>query len=311
MIRSLMFPLLARRALSRRLDVLARELPAALAGDVEPLHRARVASRRLRELLAVLQAVPSRESPKQWRRVRKRARRVTRALGGVREVDVTLEVLDDIVAAHPETTAGVMLTRAVVGDERETRRRAMLDRIDEADVTKLRIRLEALTTTRAVRMLDRAAFDLEARVLARASDLERAVADAGALYALDRLHQVRIAAKKLRYAVELVEELRGVGTRRLANRIRRMQDLLGEMHDMAVVAEFARRAAGKSSSAGEWSEPVDVLLLALDRDTRSLHAKYLAHVRSLSTVIDDCRHDLIQRLGRQGGTTPDRRHLQE
>jgi CHAD domain-containing protein len=294
-----MYPLAARRALARRLDILARELPAALAGEVEPLHRARVASRRLRELIAVFQSAPGSDDENGWWKVQKRARRVTRALGGVREADVTLEVLDKIVATHPETTPGVILARAAVSDEREARRRDMLERVDESDVAKLRNRLERLTTTRAVRLRDGTAFDLEARVLARAADVDRAVEDAGTLYALDRLHQVRIAAKKLRYAVELAEELRGVGTRRIAGRIRRMQDLLGRMHDLAVVAEFGRRPSANGSRRGGRSDTTALLLETLDRETRTQHAKYLSDVASLMTVVHACRHELVPRLERQ------------
>ena len=91
----------ARRAFGRRLEVLSKNLSPALAGDVEGVHRSRVASRRLRELLAVLSPEEGHGDRKAWRAVNTRVRAITRALGGVRELDVALELLDEIVGRHP------------------------------------------------------------------------------------------------------------------------------------------------------------------------------------------------------------------
>src|SRR5205085_6878634 len=49
---------------------------------------------------------------------------------------------------------------------------------------------------------------VEARVARRAASLRAAIAAAGAVYAPEQLHIVRIALKKLRYSVELAAEAR-------------------------------------------------------------------------------------------------------
>ena len=47
-----------RRVARRRLQALSQQVPLALAGDVEGVHQARVASRRLRDFVPLLEPVP-------------------------------------------------------------------------------------------------------------------------------------------------------------------------------------------------------------------------------------------------------------
>jgi CHAD domain-containing protein len=135
---------------------------------------------------------------------------------------------------------------------------------------------------------------LRRRLGRRADRLEAAVGAAGSLYAFDRLHEVRIAVKQLRYVLELVHEFGGVPTRRLTNRLRRVQDLLGRQHDLEVVAGHVRRLAraGKTPFADE----VERTLCLIERETRALHAEYLAGVSRLNLVLATCRSDVDRKL---------------
>src|SRR5258708_29567413 len=76
--------------LKTRLDRFARMLPGVEAGEFRALHRARVASRRLRELLPVLQLQPD-----ATRKHLRRLRNVTERLGAVRELDVLLLLIHE------------------------------------------------------------------------------------------------------------------------------------------------------------------------------------------------------------------------
>src|SRR5689334_16692063 len=80
------------RVLLRRLArALNRHLPAAIAGDDLGVHQARVTSRRLREAVPVLATgLHGSKAGKAQRKIR----RLTRALGSVRELDVTIQLLD-------------------------------------------------------------------------------------------------------------------------------------------------------------------------------------------------------------------------
>ena len=87
--------------LRQRLVSLLKFMPAAQAGDETSVHQARVASRRLREAIPVLATgLKGSRAGKASRKVR----RLTRALGTVRELDVTLQLLDELAAVadqHP------------------------------------------------------------------------------------------------------------------------------------------------------------------------------------------------------------------
>ena len=90
-------PTPGREALLRpQLARVARLLHKAETGDVTAVHQARVASRRLRELLPILEL-----DPRVSRKLGRRLRKVTRALGPVRELDVLLTLGRDWDAATP------------------------------------------------------------------------------------------------------------------------------------------------------------------------------------------------------------------
>lgn len=57
----------------------------------------------------------------------------------------------------------------------------------------------------------------------------------------DDLHEVRKVAKRLRYGVSPLVEVHGIDARRLMQRARRLQDLLGEIQDSTVTQQFLRR----------------------------------------------------------------------
>src|SRR5262249_58534179 len=97
----------------------------------------------------------------------------------------------------------------VIG-ERDQRRTAMLKRLEQVNLTKLDRRLE--TMAEALQQADAEDWRklLGTRLVKRAKALGVAVAEAGQMYAPERLHAVRITVKKLRYALEIAA---GTGAR--------------------------------------------------------------------------------------------------
>ena len=81
---------------------------------------------------------------------------------------------------------------------------------------------------------------LGARIGQRVDALEAAVASAGTMYAADRLHAVRIAAKKVRYALEVDRELTRSRAMARINRLKALQDALGDIHDFEILVERIR-----------------------------------------------------------------------
>ncbi|MGE3273856.1 MAG: CHAD domain-containing protein [Vicinamibacterales bacterium] len=266
----------AARLLDPRLHALLHAVPEAQAGDVRAVHQARVASRRLREALPVAGAAAR---PAVLRRARRAVRRLTRALGPVRELDVALGHLDEVAGRGLVPAAALSRVRASLEQRRQARRGALLDALTPSRLEQLRRRIAALETSlppaAEARRASRAAADT--RVQRRGGRLAVAIERAGNVYLPDRLHRVRIAAKKLRYAVEVRQELvRSRATRRIGS-LKRLQDLLGRLHDLEVLIDHVRDVQAEAAvGARGVTSGLDAVVRALEAECRELHGAYVA-----------------------------------
>ncbi len=270
------------RLLHRTAAALRKHLPSAISGDDVGVHQARVASRRLREAVPILATGLKRSKV---RKARSKIRRLTRALGTVRELDVTLRLLDDLAMAADVPRPAVEAVRARVLGEREARRSVMLERLDRVKMDKLHRRLDSVEARLRSDVGDAWREALGARLLKRAARLTTAIASAGQLYAPDRLHAVRIATKKLRYALEIAS---GVGARSatpLVRALKRSQDLLGRLHDLQVLlVHVAAVHAAPEPGTGVSGRGLDSLARHIEDDCRHLHGRYVAAAGSLADV---------------------------
>jgi CHAD domain-containing protein len=126
--------------------------------------------------------------------------------------------------------------------------------------------------------------EVRRRTARRARRLVAAIEAAAALYLPDRLHDVRIAAKKLRYTLEL--DRRGRHVARLRT-LKKVQDLLGRMHDLEVL--IARTRGIQSSPAASTlkvSADLDRLVRRLETECRQLHGHYMAARPALLALCD-------------------------
>jgi len=284
------------RLWERRLTALKKHLPAALGGDVRAVHQARVASRRLREVLPVIGlSIP----PQQLRRARRAARRVTRALGPVRELDVSLGLLGELAKAQPSHLRAVLATRARLDDEREARRRLMLRELSGPEQARIIARLEDVGW-----VAEPPSFQwrhlLAERTGTRAAELASAVDEAGVLYDLDRLHAVRIATKKLRYTLELAGETRAAATARLLKQLKATQDHLGYLHDLQVLKTYGAEAPHDRVERTE----LDEFLGVLETNCRMLHAEFLAGRDAVVAVAEVAGGQVVERLERSRQRRP-------
>ena len=233
--------------LRQRLVSLLQAMPAAQAGDETSVHQARVASRRLREALPVLGA---RADEDKLDRVQRRVRRITRAMGPVRELDVTLLLLAELEGKGAAPVRAIERVRKAVIDERQKRRREMLDEITPSRLDKLTRRLVRVAAPEPRTHVPRNALT-EAAVQSsqRARNLKAAIERAGGIYLADRLHRVRVEAKKLRYALEIQRELARSRSTAGLNRLKTEQDLLGRMHDLEILIDQGARRAEQAESA--------------------------------------------------------------
>jgi CHAD domain-containing protein len=280
------------RALRRRLDVLSDELPRARRSEVKGVHRARVASRRLREALAAIESgarLPVRSA-------RRNLRRLTTALGAVRELDVALSMLADQAGAQGWPAAAVDAVSRQCELMRDRRRRQLDGALDRADAHNLIEAIDDVRTALARARGSRAAGFLASRLRKRAREFQRALTAAGTLYAPAPLHAVRLSAKKLRYTLELARDAARVPVTGDLRQLEAIQELLGGMHDFQVVQEQTQAAMAGRHVDRATARALEVMDAAIERSCRGLHAKFLALAPRLSRLADRVSGDVTLRL---------------
>ena len=274
------------QALQKRLDALTGELSGIEQATIESIHRTRVASRRLRELLPLLSLDSDDRS-----RLAKRVRSVTRRLGRVRELDVLALLVDELghKAGYPKAAliqiAGAMMTA------RQTARRRLITAGSRPRLERLARGIEKAAAHAKVRRARSRrsqapwTWAVEARLARRAARLRMAIDCAGALYAPRPLHEVRIALKKLRYAAELMDETGHRPMTAVIATLKAAQDVLGRLHDLEVLLAWGRKAQATLDppDVGGW-RALGVLARAVENECRILHAHYMRDRTALLAI---------------------------
>jgi CHAD domain-containing protein len=282
------------RLLERRTRALKRHLAAAVKGDGIGVHQARVASRRLREAVPVLsEGLHGAKAGKATRKIR----RLTRALGAVRELDVTLHLIDELGAKPGVPRPALAEVRAHVIEAREKRRAVMHDRLEGVDIDKLAKRLASVRDALAKPSPDHNwRTVLASRIASRGRRLVDAIAEAGQIYGPEALHRVRIATKKLRYAMELADESGAAPAARIVRTLRKAQDTLGRLHDLQVLQHYGAEVSAAPHGPNSADAGLAMLARLIEDECRRLHGRYVAMVPELSAAVDSARRDVVMRL---------------
>ncbi len=286
----------ASRLLARRAAALKRHLPGAVDGDAHGVHQARVASRRLREAVPVLTSgVSGTKSGKALGKIR----RLTAALGTVRELDVTIQILDELVANERLPRPALEAVRGRVVTERDARRAVMLKRLERVNLAKLDRRLASVDEVLADAGSETWRDALGARLLKRSKALAAAMTAAGHLYSPEQLHQVRIAAKKLRYAMELAFDAGVKSASAPVRSVKRAQETLGRLHDLQVLQSHVAAVQAQPSGRSLPDGGLDIISRTLEDECRHLHARYVATMPRLVEANDMTRAVVVPDLARR------------
>jgi CHAD domain-containing protein len=205
------------------------------------VHDLRVASRRLQQILDYLYPPPR---PSTIRRLRSRIRRSRRALGKVRDYDVFIDSLDDRSKSEsPARRAALTAFRNRLGKRRAKSMKKAHAVFEKVDTPDLCIQLKKILSANDRQTgaeyfpaphaeVHRRPIDEALKELWRDFAIEIAESLHGPRPA--NIHRVRIKAKRLRYLLEVAGELgkRGVDTH--LTWLRRLQQYLGEWHDLEV-----------------------------------------------------------------------------
>lgn len=239
----------AIRSSVRRL--LAHDAGVRLGDDPEQVHQARVATRRLRSDLRTFRSLLV---PEWDEALRAELKWLGAELGAVRDTEVLLDLLRGKVAR---------LTEA----DRETGEHLLVQLVRRWEDERVAL-LAALRSPRYAALLDRLVEAARAPALLPEADApavdvlptlarkpwRRLRRDVEALPddpADEKLHAVRIRAKRSRYAAEAVAPALGKPARRFARAVAALQDVLGDHQDAVVAASWLRHVAVNAANDDE------------------------------------------------------------
>ena len=255
-----------RRALSSSVVRLLRHDPGVRLGiDAEDLHQARVATRRLRSDLRTFRPLLD----EAWAEaLRDDLRWLGGELGSVRDAEVLRDRLRSAATTLPASDgrAATAIVAPLVGQVRAARRHLLI----------------AIDTDRYIDVIDHLVAAARAPVLTElaAAPAREVLPDlvrkpwrslkSGAIAARgdvpdEQLHDLRIRAKRCRYAAEAAAAATGKNAAKFAREVAGLQEVLGELHD-AVVAEAWLRERSAAPRVHETALFAAGELVALQRD---------------------------------------------
>jgi len=221
----------ARLQLREHTSAVLANLPGTIRGEVVALHDIRVASRRLRAALAVY--APGLD-PTLAEPLVRAARRLTRALGPVRDLDVQLEAL-----ALAEQSPGVKRLIRVLQKTRRGERRQLLSALRRWDAAAF----EGVLTHALAQPLPNTPLSQHQEAIGRckaeALALSESIHDPSKV---EELHELRIAVKHLRYTVEIFAVVLPEEKRACRKPLAALQEHLGQIHDLDVLVPLVAQA---------------------------------------------------------------------
>ena len=257
----------ATAALAFGADTLERGRGAAVAGEIEPIHQLRVASRRLRAAIEMFSAVVH---AGQAALLRRDLPWLAQTAGKVRECDVIGETirarapkLEPKLAAmlpplYSELEVSRTLALAALGEGLESSRYATT----LARLQKPRIRVAASNV---------ALGPAAAGILARMS---RAMSRAGAPLTEssmpEAVHRLRVRVKRTRYTLEMLAALGGKRHRKALARLEELQDLLGSFNDTIIAIAWLIAYASAEGAPAEAVLAAGAMAESLRRRERKL-----------------------------------------
>jgi CHAD domain-containing protein len=226
--------------------------------DIEAVHDMRVASRRLRAAISVFG--PAFEG-KAFGRFEREVKAVTKALGAARDLDVMIDALEKMESGLPPAEqSGIDHFIQTRREERRDLQKEVVEALDRVEERDLPARFARIVEKLAPDRNSPAVVDVGGErdgsdapagasapgiVQARVVELlswEPFIRDAARV---EELHAMRIAAKRLRYTMELFAPFHGPELRAAIGQVKRVQELLGDIHDADVLvpalADYLRR----------------------------------------------------------------------
>ncbi|HEU4714976.1 MAG TPA: CHAD domain-containing protein [Pyrinomonadaceae bacterium] len=201
--------------------------------DPEGVHSMRVASRRLRSALRDFTPYIRRRD---IAALLKQTKAIAASLGEVRDQDVAIAALEKLEKRAPAETSVALKqmihTRAAARDGAREKLKSILHTSNDF-ATQFSSSIDTATSSpkqATVTFLNMS----EAVIVERLKELEDLSDSLYKPFEVESLHEMRIAAKRLRYALELFQQCWGRTIAGYAKQIAAMQKALGDLHDCDV-----------------------------------------------------------------------------
>jgi CHAD domain-containing protein len=264
--------------LAKAEPLFALEAAASSGADMDAVHDMRVASRRLRETMRLLEPLYPRREFRAWYA---RVRRITSALGPVRDADVFIDEFGCL--GKDLGDGGRRAIAFLVGQRMGTRERELVV------LNRELARLDLAQNRRTLRKLARSiavSADTKRPVaaFAHAAIAQRAGVVFGAMPAalppdnVAEQHALRIDFKRLRYAVEVFAPVYGEDFDELHETLTAFQDTLGDLHDLHLFLDQLRDSALLQAArrAGVSAKDIGQVTAVLEDGARQVFAAFVA-----------------------------------
>jgi CHAD domain-containing protein len=260
-------------------------LPRLHDGEVNAIHDARVASRRIREVLPLTtdwhpQATID-DLETTFRRIGKR-------LGRVRDADERGVLLAHFESRVPPAAASfVAFRREQERDRLRLVRKTIkqFERLDLARVLGTIVAGRSIATRPWFRSSAEWPNQLRCAIRERAGEAREALHHATGVYFPNRLHRTRIALKKLRYALEIACATGAdTGANESLRYLKNTQDVLGDLHDRQVLIDDL---ASRSTREVEIDrDHITLVTHVIEAECRDLHTQFLGRRTKLLAICD-------------------------
>lgn len=269
----------AHRGLSHWMERVLKELEHVRKDPAsDPVHDLRVAIRRCRSVAAVMQEV---DPDSAWRQMRQVPKKLFRRLGALRDAQVMDEWVKQF--APSEDPLRTKLQAALAANEPDLRQRVL--RAVEKFEERYWDRLERKLRKRA-RVVPCSSLAAQCLAVERFEEAKELHARAQRTDKPKAWHELRIGLKRLRYTVEsLLPEQYALWS----DNLKRLQDLLGEVHDLDVLAATVKQFASQDTLEvqNNWEE-----IIRRERHQRIETYRQLTLGRT--SLWNDWRHGLPQ-----------------
>jgi len=201
--------------------------------DMEPLHQMRVTSRRLRNAFWVFKGLfPA----KVLKESQNNIRAFGRVLGRARDLDVKIEFLKELQSAvrNIARRSEVVKLTLILRKKRARFQPSVLAALDQLYKKGVLGKIEGMLTAASIEKgpeAQRLYCVAEKKILKRLNRFLQYEAYVYKPKRVKELHQMRIAAKHLRYTLESFAPLYGKATHKFIKQVMAIQGYLGEVHD--------------------------------------------------------------------------------